>query len=376
MTIPVEGSRNRKRPSWGTWGAIVVVALSAPAMAAGGAANTLQTASTLQTEGGRVRAPFSIAAGPDGNLWFTDRSGDQIGRMTLAGDVTTFRDPAGNVDSPWDITAGPDGNVWFTSNGSDRIGRITPDGTITTFKDPAGDIRDPLGIAAGPDGNVWFTSNGSDRIGRITPEGKITTFEDPALRAPLYITTSADGALYFTNGGNTSTGSNRIGRITPEGGISISKGDKRFRSDDIAADPAISGELWLIGLAPGNGFVGRLATASGELTTYAFPPFVIASPERITVGPDHNAWFTYDESHPHVGRSSYDGSTYEVTPYSVLSAQEGAQVGDIAVGPDGNLWFILTRAYKKDECRNKVGRVTCSINRITLTGEQTRFKLE
>jgi streptogramin lyase len=32
--------------------------------------------------------PFGIAAGPDGNLWFTEYSGNKIGRITTAGVVT------------------------------------------------------------------------------------------------------------------------------------------------------------------------------------------------------------------------------------------------------------------------------------------------
>jgi streptogramin lyase len=34
---------------------------------------------------------------------------------------------------PFDVAAGPDGNLWFTEFGSDKIGRITPTGTITEF---------------------------------------------------------------------------------------------------------------------------------------------------------------------------------------------------------------------------------------------------
>ena len=34
---------------------------------------------------------FGITAGPDGNLWFTDRAASSIGRITTAGSVTEFR---------------------------------------------------------------------------------------------------------------------------------------------------------------------------------------------------------------------------------------------------------------------------------------------
>src|SRR5436305_11502728 len=40
--------------------------------------------------------PFGIAAGPDGNLWFTDSAGNQVGRVTPAGTVTEFTVPTAN----------------------------------------------------------------------------------------------------------------------------------------------------------------------------------------------------------------------------------------------------------------------------------------
>ena len=66
--------------------------------------------------------PFRIAAGPDGNLWFTEKEGNRVGRITPAGEVTEFSVTVGS--NPWGIAAGPDGNLWFTEYGGNRIGRI------------------------------------------------------------------------------------------------------------------------------------------------------------------------------------------------------------------------------------------------------------
>ena len=90
------------------------------------------------------------------------------GAFAAVGDITIFTDPAGNVSYPLEIAAGPDGNLWFTNFANGRIGRITPAGVITTFTDPDGMVDGPDGIAAGPDGNLWFTSSRNNRIGRIT----------------------------------------------------------------------------------------------------------------------------------------------------------------------------------------------------------------
>src|SRR5436305_1635398 len=58
---------------------------------------------------------------------------------------------------PTDIAAGPDGNLWFTEQNGNRIGRITPGGTITEFAVGLSPGGVPIGITAGPDGNLWFT---------------------------------------------------------------------------------------------------------------------------------------------------------------------------------------------------------------------------
>jgi len=69
------------------------------------------------------------------------------------------------VGAPSSIAAGPDGNLWFTATG---LGRISPTGTITML--PGLNALALLsGITAGPDGNMWFTESGLGRIGRIKP---------------------------------------------------------------------------------------------------------------------------------------------------------------------------------------------------------------
>src|SRR5260370_39590475 len=82
-----------------------------------------------------VREPFGIAAGSDGNLWFTEQTYNNIGRITPAGTLTEFAVPLTNFTggSFESIAAGPDGNLWFAENAVSKIGRITPGGVVTEF---------------------------------------------------------------------------------------------------------------------------------------------------------------------------------------------------------------------------------------------------
>src|SRR6185295_11775641 len=69
--------------------------------------------------------------------------------------VTQF--PASPLSLPEAITTGSDGNLWFTEFSSGNIGRILPfaPNTITEFNVSPADIR-LAGITSGPDGNLWF----------------------------------------------------------------------------------------------------------------------------------------------------------------------------------------------------------------------------
>ena len=147
---------------------------------------------------GRTAGPGGIAAGPDGNLWFTEGNGNQIGRITTAGVITEFPIPTANSD-PYGIAAGPDGNLWFTeaywqpdrpdhhgrrhhrvpasqrpaaTRSASRPARTATSGSPSSSQQDRPDhdgrrhhrvfrsrrpAAAPSGIAAGPDGNLWFT---------------------------------------------------------------------------------------------------------------------------------------------------------------------------------------------------------------------------
>src|SRR5690606_7656764 len=117
--------------------------------------------------------PWDIAAGPDGNLWYTDWADTAaIVKMTPTGSTTRYPLQA-DAYAPW-LATGVDGNVWSTENClRNMIGRITPDGTISEFNTGLSENAQAWDIAAGPDGNLWFTEFNKAKIGRITPSGTI-----------------------------------------------------------------------------------------------------------------------------------------------------------------------------------------------------------
>lgn len=117
--------------------------------------------------------PQDIALGPDGNLWFTLRATDQIGRISPSGSLSTFAVP-GAGSAPVGICAGPDGAMWFTQSGSDQVGRIDMSGVVTA-EYSLGSGSGAFGIASGSDGNLYVGSSLTGRLYQVTLTGSVIT---------------------------------------------------------------------------------------------------------------------------------------------------------------------------------------------------------
>jgi streptogramin lyase len=276
--------------------------------------------------------PSGITAGPDGNLWFTEDDVGQIVQLSPTGVFTAFTIPT-TLSVPTGITQGPDGNLWFTENWGNNIGCITPSGAITEFPIPTADAS-PWSITAGPDGNLWFTEAGANQIGRITPAGIITEYPIPTLdTSPSRIVKGPDGNLWFGESNTTN-----IGRITTTGKITEFAIPRV--SDGLTVGP--DNNLWYTTLYAN--MIGRM-TLTGNNTDFPMPtsPTTHSGPYNIVAGKDGNLWFierlwfgAFDVSNEpsKIGRMTLAG---EVTEYTLSTP--GVALDDIAVGPDGNLWF-------------------------------------
>jgi streptogramin lyase len=254
------------------------------------------------------RAPGSITAGPDGNMWFVDNDAPRIGRITADGQVTDFSTASGQPGGhslPGAIAAGPDGNLWFTDEGGldggvESIGRMTPDGQLTEFSAglQASNGSVPDDIAAGPDGNLWFLDQGDPRkggvaaIGRITTGGAITEFTHglaPGRGTDLEdIAAGPDGNVWFTNAGDNAPA---IGRITPSGQIIEFSASLPQRHDNdlggLAAGPNAS--MWFT--HSGSPSAVERVTATGAVPASASrPPAFLLTCVRRSKFEGQSAW--------------------------------------------------------------------------------------
>jgi virginiamycin B lyase len=227
-------------------------------------------------------------------MWFSEHTGNRIGRITPDGVIVEFEIPTA-ASQPRAIALGADGNIWFGMFAAGKIGCITPQGKITEFSPPTADSG-PRALAVGADGHIWFSEFKANKIGRITLVGRVTEFPMPRPNSgPGDITAGADGALWF---------------VELSGGMD--------------------------GLATDGNRVGRI-TLTGDVTEYAMPG-AGPSPINIAVGPDRNIWYTRGSS---LGRVTPDGAITELT------AGAGARAVGLTAGSDreppthlvNRLWF-------------------------------------
>ena len=170
--------------------------------------------------------PALIIAGPDGNMWFGEDNANKMGRITMSGVITEFPIPTPpelpntceGGSAVGGVTAGPDGNVWFSERSTPQIGRITPSGIITEFGPYLTGGYIFLRIVTGPDGNLWFVEKPAGPppagglaayIGRMTPAGDLFAEYSWGTGGPRALTVGPDNAIWYTDEFN-----DVVGRLT------------------------------------------------------------------------------------------------------------------------------------------------------------------
>jgi virginiamycin B lyase len=247
---------------------------------------------------------------------------------------------------PNGIAQGSDGNIWFTYSFRQDVARITPAGVVTDFPIPTFN-SDSGPMAAGSDGALWWTEYQANKIARVSTAGVVTEYSLPSGGNPQFITAGPDNALWFSE-----AAARRIGRIDTSGTIT----EFAIPGPNRGAEGIASGSDGAIWFAdPLNARVGRITT-TGTVRYVNIPPRGgVAVPGQMAAGPDGNLWVTDD-------RSMID----RVTPAGVVTEfPDSAAFGaSITAGPDGALWLGTGS--------NTIQRVTTAgviTNEATLTGE-------
>jgi virginiamycin B lyase len=151
---------------------------------------------TLTAKVAADAAPFGVAIAPDGAVWATLPSSDQLVRIAPDGNTTAFDVPTRN-SGLGDIVVAPNGAVYFLEMTGNRIGHLVG-GRFEEFAVPT-PRSGLMALAVAPDGAAWFTELRGHRLGRLR-DGTITEFELPRRDArPFGITVDGANNVWYSD---------------------------------------------------------------------------------------------------------------------------------------------------------------------------------
>jgi len=291
----------------------ITTTLSLAILLSAGNASAQTPFRTFPIRGGS--SPFAIAAGADGNFWFTLANSSEVARVTAHGKIRYFRTPS--LSNPAFITLGLDGNMWFGEGSTGKIAFVTPAGDVTERQFSFFGVS--VGITTGPDGNIWFTDQTDHAVWRYElGTGVFTRFKTPTANSyPGDITTGADGNMWFTE-----QAVGKFARITSNGVITEFTGIDS--PSTIAAGP--DGNLWI-----SSAFVPQISRVTPSLEITSFPTPTL--PNIVRPGNDNNLLFT-EFSGNKIGSITTDGVVTESDEF-VHSAPMG-----IVAGRANQVWFL------------------------------------
>ncbi len=283
--------------------------------------------------------PQWIAAGSDGNMWFTENPGNLVAKMTPAGSVTDCPAIPTAASDPRGIIGASDGNLWFTEFAGSKITRVTTSCSYTEFSTLFASDGPQLLTDRG-DGNVWFTGNSGNHVGFQGLTSGVsgeTTIPTPNSK-PFGIAPAPDLNLYFTE-----NAVDQLGRIPMLfGAITQVPLPTGSAPSQIVRGPATETScgggpcMWFTQF--GTSRVARLNPAGWPAPTIDQFPTVTASsnPIGIVAGKDGALWFT-ESGIDRIGRVSINGTVSEYIPTTAPAT--GLGLKGIAVAPDGSIWF-------------------------------------
>jgi streptogramin lyase len=204
-----------------------------------------------------------------------------------------------------------------------------------------GSILKPSGIVVGPDEKLWFTEPTANTIGAFNTTTHLVSTQVASTNAtagdPTSITaTSGTGAAIWYN----LAAVGELGEFVPGGGAQsaqvLTEGGNYYASSSVTA---IGGNIWaalpaaneLLEYGPTTDAISNFSLAPANINISGFSA-------QIALGPDGNLWFTEPGA---IGVFSLTSDT--VIAQISLPTTSGTQMPTaIAIGADGNMWFTAS----------------------------------
>jgi streptogramin lyase len=256
------------------------------------------------------------------------------------------------------MAAGPDGNTWFTQFGV--IGSISPAGNVNGYTVPSNDM---FGLTAGTDGLMYFGDD-SGLIGSISTTGASQQYlqvNAPSAGCPVAAAYLRKSAGSFTRGANAYAcsfinwmltgpdgyvwfvdGSGSIGSIAPNSGIANEfditqlPGWPGGSSSPLQMTVGADGALYIGDMA---GYIDRITIAAGTPTGVTQLALPMCAPGPIAMGNDGNIWFS-DNCNNLGAVPNANFTSSAVTLFNMNGLTGSNNIYMMASSP-GGVWFVL-----------------------------------
>jgi sugar lactone lactonase YvrE len=143
-----------------------------------------------------IANPTSLALGPDGALYVSNRFEGQVFRIAADGTTDLY---ASDLGVPTGLAFGPDGAL-FVGDRSGTVHRVRADRTVDEFATLPASVA-AFHLAFGPGGDLFVsapTLASRDQIYRITPDRTVSVVDAPFGR-PQGLAFDESGALYVAD---------------------------------------------------------------------------------------------------------------------------------------------------------------------------------
>jgi virginiamycin B lyase len=227
-----------------------------------------------------------------GLVWFTE----QVTNSIWSFNIVTHKFHQYKIKTPhafpFGITVDEQGNVWFAEFFGNNIGEILTNGTLHEIPIPQRGDLEASGIAVSPAGTVWFTLPGVDEIGSYF-HGKFT-FQNltGVVSLPVGIAVTSNGSIFFTQHGPSF-----ISEFNPTNGyletISTTVPSYYYSSLPYFIYPDQYGSVWF-NEHEGNA-MAEFFPSNNTLIEYYIPTRVVSNISGMltsTVSPAGNPWYT------------------------------------------------------------------------------------
>jgi streptogramin lyase len=316
--------------------AAIVLAVALVWVPAAGAAPTVSGKFELGT---KLDTNNKIAAGPDGNMWFT-LPGKKVGKISPAGIVQEFE--LAKIENTIGIAAGPEGRIWVVSTGKAlSFLPANPTGTEQLFESAF--INGEPNIVLGPEGMFWVASN--EAVAKFSPanfNGTISKVTVNGQLAPKDIDVA--GSLIAISDNNKDL-------VTEKGRIVT------FTSAGVQQDFAIPSSSQGLAGAPDGQIAFSSPLATPEQAGLITPPApsssfeLLGDPFGVAYGADQAFWVVQFAA-GQLTRLAPTGQTSVVGGLPIESARQ------IAAGPGNTLWVTLIESEKGKVPVSAIARIS------------------